>query len=186
MATPTSKSSTRTELLEAAYRILLRDGPGQITLDAVVQESGRSKGGVLYHFPTKEALLAGMVGLVLDRFDADVERARAADEGGAGAWLRAYLAASTARDPDAPAAGAGLLAVVAANPGLLTLARAHAAAWQERLVADGIDPTLATVVRLAVDGLAMADLFDLAPPTGEQRERVLAALMDLTRREVSR
>ena len=39
-----------------------------------------------------------------------------------------------------------------------------------------MDPALATVIRLALDGLWMADLFGLAPPQGALRERVFIAL----------
>jgi AcrR family transcriptional regulator len=184
MKTPEPRTTTRTDLLDAAYRVLLRDGPGSLTLDAVVRETGRSKGGVLYHFPTKDALIAGMVGLVLDRFDADVEQAwAAAGDDGPGGWLRAYVAASVKPDPDAPAVGAGLLAVVAANPGLLDLVREHTARWQARIEADGVDPVAATIVRLAVDSLSMEDLFGITVLTPERRAGVLAAVVTLTRKD---
>ncbi len=67
--------STRKELLEAATRIVLRDGPGHLTLDAVARESGPSKGGVLYHFPTKDALIAALIDDLCERFDREVEEA---------------------------------------------------------------------------------------------------------------
>lgn len=180
------RTTTRTELLEAAYRILLRDGPDRLTLDAVVRETGRSKGGVLYHFPTKDALIAGMVGLVLDRFDAEVEREwRAAGDDTPGAWLRAYVAASAKPDLDAPAVGSGLLAVVAANPGLLDLVRENAARVQARLEADGVDPVTASIVRLAVDSITMEELFGITVLTPEVRAGVLANLIALTRKDTA-
>jgi AcrR family transcriptional regulator len=184
MKTSDGAPSTRDELLAGAYRVLLRDGPERLTLDAVVRETGRSKGGVLYHFPTKDALLAAMVGRVLDRFDAAVAAQwEAAGDRSPGSWLRAYLAASVAPDPDGPAIGAALLSVVAANPGLLDLVRERAARTQARLEADGIDPAVATVVRLAADGLAMDDLFGFAPLGDDLRGRVLAAIEALTRKD---
>lgn len=186
MNTITSRTTTRTELLEGAYRILLRDGPDRLTLDAVVRETGRSKGGVLYHFPTKDALIAGMVGHVLDRFDAAVEAQwEAAGDHSPGSWLRAYVAASVAPDPDGPAIGSGLLSIVAANPGLLDLVRERTAQTQRRIEADGIDPAVATVVRLAADGLSMEDLFGFAPLEDYPRRRVLAVIDALTRKDPS-
>lgn len=184
MNTVTPRTTTRVALLESAYRILLRDGPDRLTLDAVMRESGRSKGGVLYHFPTKEALLAGMVEYVLDRFDAAVEvEWQAAGDRRVGSWLRAYIAASVAPDPDGPAIGSGLISIVAANPGLLDIVRERAAQTQTRIEADGVDPAVATVVRLAADGLALDDLFRFAPLAGGLRERVLATITAMTRAE---
>ncbi len=43
----------RSALLDAAERVVLRDGAGQLTMDAVAAEAGVSKGGVLYAFPSK-------------------------------------------------------------------------------------------------------------------------------------
>jgi Tetracyclin repressor-like, C-terminal domain len=44
---------------------------------------------------------------------------------------------------------------------------------------DGIDPAVATAVRLAVDGWWLARLVDLAPPAPGLHERVFAVLADL-------
>ena len=48
--------------------------------------------------------------------------------------------------------------------------------WQARLVDDGLDPTTATVVRMACDGLWLCDLFGLASPRGSLRADVATAL----------
>jgi AcrR family transcriptional regulator len=47
----------RGQLLDAAERVVLRDGAGQLTMDAVAAEAGVSKGGVLYAYPSKDALI---------------------------------------------------------------------------------------------------------------------------------
>ena len=186
MDTTTPRTTTRTDLLEGAYRILLRDGPDRLTLDAVVRETGRSKGGVLYHFPTKDALIAGMVSHVLDRFDAAVEAQwDVAGDRSPGSWLRAYLAASVAPDLDGPAIGSALLSVVAANPGLLDLVRERTTQTQQRIEADGIDPAVATVVRLTADSLSLEDLFGITPLEDDRRRQVLAVIDALTRKDLA-
>jgi hypothetical protein len=53
------------------------------------------------------------------------------------------------------------------------------AEWVKLLEQDGIDPVTAQIVRLAVDGLWMVELFGLAPPDAETRENVLRALQAL-------
>lgn len=55
-----SKSETsRERILEAATTIAVEDGPKQLTLDNVAKKCGMSKGGLIHHFPNKDALLTG-------------------------------------------------------------------------------------------------------------------------------
>lgn len=60
---------TREKICEAAIRTASRDGLLAMTLDNVAREAGVSKGGVMYHFPSKEELVRGM----LEYFGAKVE-----------------------------------------------------------------------------------------------------------------
>lgn len=60
----------RGALLDAAERVVLRDGAGQLTIDAVAAEAGVSKGGVLYAFPSKDALIDAIFGRVFAAMDA--------------------------------------------------------------------------------------------------------------------
>ncbi len=48
-------------LLDAAEIVVMNHGFAKLTLDAVAAESGISKGGLLYHFPSKRALLSALV-----------------------------------------------------------------------------------------------------------------------------
>lgn len=63
----TKSSDTRDLLLQAALAILM-DGEGVLTLDAVVKRSGISKGGLTHHFPTREALVEGVVDEIIKQF----------------------------------------------------------------------------------------------------------------------
>jgi AcrR family transcriptional regulator len=49
------------EILQAAETVAIDEGLASLTIDRVAAVSGKSKGGVLYHFPTKEALIKGMI-----------------------------------------------------------------------------------------------------------------------------
>lgn len=52
-----NRNSKRTTILQVACRLVRKLGASHLTLDAVAKEAGVSKGGLLYHFPTKEALI---------------------------------------------------------------------------------------------------------------------------------
>lgn len=197
---------TRATLLDAASRVALREGVGKLTLDAVSREARVSKGGLLYHFPNKDALVRGLIEDLLFEFDRGLEdrlgpgggsaskdftegfiegaastlNRKESEEGEPGSWLRAYVGTTLGESP-----GSGdyvaLLAAVATNPGLLDPVRERFAAWQERAEEDGLDPALATAIRLAADGLAFAHLFGLAPPDEALQKDVGEVLVALTR-----
>ena len=90
-----SRSATRESLLNAAGEVVLRSGADALTLDAVAKEAGVSKGGLLYHFPNKDALLTSMVANLITEFEQllELELTREGDLTAKGAWLRAYIRA---------------------------------------------------------------------------------------------
>jgi AcrR family transcriptional regulator len=179
--TPTRTSdATRERLLAAAATVVRRAGPRALTLDAVAHEAGVSKGGLLYHFPSKRALVRGLVADWMDRFEAEVDAA--AEPEGTGGWTRAYVHGSdmTRMAPDERDAEFSLLSVLIDAPEELDFVRERYTAWQARMNHDGIDPIDATLVRLAADGLWFADLLGLAPPTGKTRAELLKRLQALT------
>jgi AcrR family transcriptional regulator len=166
-------SHTRARLLDAAITVAERNGAAHLTLDAVAADAGVSKGGLLYHFPDKESLLDGLLEAMLDRFDAALE---AYDDGGPGAGARAYLRACVDPASALPGLSTALLSALANDPELLARAREQFATWRDRVLADATDPVLATVVRLAADGLWVTDAFALAPVEDADRAAVVEAL----------
>ena len=173
------KTDTRSRIIAAAEEVVLRDGVAHLTLDATAAEAGLSKGGVLYHFPTRDALVLGMVSTIIDEFDHDIEAEMATLEG-PGRFTRAYIRATMMPAVSAPdhqdRLGAAVIAAAAAEPALLAPLQVAADRWQARLVDDGLDPVTATVLRLASDGLWLCDLFGLAPPPAALRASVGAEL----------
>jgi AcrR family transcriptional regulator len=156
--------------------VVRRDGPRGLTLETVATEAGVSKGGLLYHFPTRDALVDALVEDWLDRFEAEVVEGTSD-----GSWVRAYArACAGSRSAAERATDVALLVAIAGDPRRLEAVRGRYAAWQARLVADAPDAVDATLVRLAADGLWFADLLGLAPPTGRLRQAVAARLEELS------
>jgi AcrR family transcriptional regulator len=181
MATEKTRQDTRGQILGAAVSLVRREGVSGLTIERVAGEAGLSKGGVFYHFPSKEALIEGMIGRALEDADREIGRLASSEAGVPGGFARAYARATFGKQGDPYLdVGGGLLAAVANDPGLLEPLRARYGVWQERLARDGIDPATATLVRLAADGLWFADLFGFAPPKGRLRKELLAALLSLT------
>lgn len=176
---------SRERILNSAEDRLLARGPAGLVLDAVAADAGVSKGGLLYHFATKEALVAGLCDRMLARFDSQLEALFDADGGSPGAWTRAYLASTVtvdAKPADTSAQlMAGILATLGRDSAHLEKVRKHFARWHERLAQDGIDPKTATLVRLAADGLWLSALLGLPQLDPESGADVLEMLRDFTR-----
>jgi AcrR family transcriptional regulator len=176
-------TDTKRRIVDAAEEVVLRDGVGRLTLEAAAHQAGLSKGGVLYHFATRDALVAGMVERIIEEFDRDLDRARG-DDDTPGAFTRAYLRATLAPGGDERARedrlGAALIAAAAAQPELIRPLQHAFDRWQARIEDDGIDPARATALRLAADGLWLSELFGLATPPPDLRDRLGAELERLT------
>jgi AcrR family transcriptional regulator len=166
-------------VLDAATRVALREGPGAVTIDAVVTEAGMSRGGVLYHFPSKDALLQALV-------DQDIDVVRemtGLDSGEAPARsreqrVRAYYDACTAWPPER--GHVALAVALANNPALLrTWAQVQRDLDEADAAGQDDEPTAAMLARLALDGLWFSDLVDRERFTDEQRERVLSAILSM-------
>ena len=168
-------------ILDAADVVVRRDGSARLTLDAVAAEAGVSKGGLLYHFASKEALIEAMIARMNEQFQALHGAAVAADPAPPGAWTRAYARTMVGpeRSPERNTRGAALLAAVALAPALLEPMRESYLRWRAAAVADGCAPEDAAIVTLAADGLWMADVLGLAAPQGEERRRIIERMLEL-------
>lgn len=170
MARPASDARDRA--LAAAFTIAVRDGAASLTIGAVAEEADLSKGGVLHHFPTKDALVLALVESMVMQWEAAVEAQAETDPEPVGRYVRAFFEAITA--PELTLVGRGMLAAVALNPDLLEPMRASYLRCQKRIAADGLDPVVAYQCILVADSLWFNAIFDLPAPPAE----VVAALRD--------
>jgi AcrR family transcriptional regulator len=153
---------TRETVLRAAARVIASQGISAFTLDAVAQEAGVTKGGVLHHFPSKADLITGLVDDVVATFNARLLAELSAEpEGQPGRWLRAYLRVVFFADFADSSLLPALAATVAAEPDILVRIRRSYEESQQAAVDDGIDPVLATIIRLATDGLVFTRAFGM-------------------------
>jgi AcrR family transcriptional regulator len=172
-------------VLAAARDLLARDGPTGFTLDGVASEAGLSKGGVFYHFSSREALLSALVRESLEEVDAAMDQAVAAAEaagtGGPGVFTRAYLKITVGPQPvpgDDGALVAALIAALALEPSLLAPISSAFARWQAQVEADGLPIERATTARLAIDGWWLTRLVG-APLSAATRRTTLEFIESL-------
>jgi AcrR family transcriptional regulator len=83
----------RRSLLDAVARIAGEQGLVGVTVQAVADAAGVTRGGLFHHFPTKQALIEAMISDMLERLDAELDRRMALDAEPHGSFTRAYVEA---------------------------------------------------------------------------------------------
>lgn len=78
----------RESVLDAFEQILIEDGGRAATMDATARAAGVSKGGLLYHFGSKEALEAGLIERLKELVDIDIQAMTSSPEGPIAYFLR--------------------------------------------------------------------------------------------------
>ena len=176
----------RDRLLDAAERVVVEAGATHLTLDAVAKSAGVSKGGLVYHFPSKEALVEGMLARHFQDVDAEVAKRVASRSRKTSGRSRKASSADLFRErmrvllewhPGRPAVGAAMLAASADHPEHMAVCRAQYRKLLDQFakVPGGFERT--ALVLLAVQGLLLAELLHLSPYTPEERSRLVKAML---------
>ncbi len=169
----------RKKIIEATHRILQDGGHyTNFSLAKVAQEAGVSKGGLMHHFPTKEALLYAVAQDTVQHFQAAYETRLSQEPATeAGRKTRAYIKA---------ALGDGEPPRIERSPVLLSFLRAgeddpsaqtRFKHWQAIIHDDGLDEVLAAIIRLVVDGLLYTEVIDSVPLDEDLRQQIRARLL---------
>ncbi|HUH09855.1 MAG TPA: TetR/AcrR family transcriptional regulator [Brevundimonas sp.] len=170
--------ATRAEIIDMAIEVAADQGAMGLTLDAVVSRLPFSKGALLHHFPTKLALLEGVIDHLAGQMTAMVLEEAGRDPNPYGRNARAYLRA-TVNDPVTErdvSIGRAALVACAVEPGLIVRWRAAMRTLAEDDPVDPAGKDDALMLRLIADGLWMTDLFGTHEVSPEQRRALLSLL----------
>ena len=67
------RPSNRSKILDAAVRVIHRDGLIGVTFDSVAAEASVTRGGMMYHFPSREALVQAIHEHLAAQWEASLE-----------------------------------------------------------------------------------------------------------------
>ena len=114
----------RDRILEAAERVVAEVGAARLTLDVVAQAAGVSKGGLLYHFPSKESLLGALAQRYVQSMEQCIESAKSGiSEQDHSRDLKACMVVIVVSYPRSKELGAALLATASKYLSLLEVIR---------------------------------------------------------------
>ncbi|MFB7641118.1 TetR/AcrR family transcriptional regulator [Peribacillus butanolivorans] len=171
----------RNLILKSAKEFIIQNDFNDLTLDAVAKQAGISKGGLLYHYPNKEALLLGLTQYIFEEFTMLFEEHAKKDPLEKGKWCRALIE-TTKEDLDHNAElNVGIIAASMLNPSLSESMSKSYQYMQNKVEQDNINPITATIIRLAIDGLYYSELFNIAPLDDKMNKEVIQQLINMTK-----
>lgn len=175
------RANSRERILVAAAEVARNAGPGSLSLDAIAQRAGVSKGGLLYNFPTKAKLLQGLVERHIEDMEAALDEASKRGE----PLLPAYLRLVECSSADGQAPAAWIFSAIAEDPEFLEPINQFRRRLFARLRAEVSDVGDLLVAFMAMEGLHCLKLFDVALLSPDERalllKRVHAMVSDVRR-----
>lgn len=174
----------RRAILDCANRLIAERGAADLSIQAVADAAGVSKGGVFHHFSNRQALILAMLQDLLDQSDERVEALMAADPVAHGRFTRAYVQLLCTDDmPEQIRACTALMQVTLFDPDTGTLWTNWLTDRLARHAATDSDPAL-EIIRLAADGAWLAartqDTLPDCDAPGLLRNRLPALIERLT------
>ena len=158
--------SKRQLILESAAAIINEKGADYLTLDAVAQRAGISK----------DELIKELVNYANNLYRENVNQHIGNEKNKKGQWLNAFIEATRAHRTDNAPITSGMLAAQGTNRSLLSPLKTSYQEWQYQITHDGLDEVDATIIRLAVDGLWLSEIFGISAIDEEMREKVIERL----------
>lgn len=168
---------TRMRIRRSAQILVAEHGAGNLTLDAVAQHAGLSKGGLLYHYANKQALLEAMLEDLLSTREVLFLSSKA--EQGHSAQVKALINTEFSLTLAERATANAILASGAENPTLLDPAREYFKTLFDHLAQDPNDPALGTTAILAVQGMQLLETLGLYHFESADKERLRLRLLAL-------
>jgi AcrR family transcriptional regulator len=183
--------SSRERLMVAAVQVALRDGISAMTLEAVAKEAGVSKGGLLYHFASKDELIGAMLQHHAGQIQKTIESRMASDPNPKGRWFRALIQTIHGAEgacpglPEMPRFLIAMLAASATNPRLLDPIRERLKGVRERLLEEGPNGLRQVALWPAVFGLMLWRHLGVLADDDPVRRAIVAELLKLAESETS-
>lgn len=175
---------TKQKLLDAATEIIMDHGVHQLTLDEVAKTAGVSKGGLLYHYPSKEALLTAIVERLQTEQNDLYESLQRDGYGQVEAFVRLFD--ETRLYPERSPLEIDAEKMIAFLT-LFAVEQDYAERWKNDLdtffkqFQQTKDPVETMIIRYALEGMMMSEHFNVGVPPTELKQQIIARLIERAR-----
>lgn len=172
------RASSRTEILDAAIRVVDTAGGADITYQSVARAAGLTKAGLMYHFPTKDSMMLAVIEHVIERWQTELQAVLAVPLAESTLAERIHAFVLFAGEGGVTEGEFVVFSEAVRRPEL-------SGPWLEYLhtwfsFGDGVDTTSLLLVWLAANGLWIAESTGVLTIKPAQRTALVAQLLGLT------
>ncbi|EKP4477760.1 TetR family transcriptional regulator [Cronobacter dublinensis] len=179
-----SPEIVRQTLLDCAAQVIAEQGLTGLTQEKVIRRAGVSKGGLQHHFPTRQALVDGVVAQLQQALLEEIHTLMAQDPNPKGRATRAYIHACVRAMPDSEqAVHRALMTALFADPALQQNWGQFISETLPRDEDDSAAPDIARrrlLCRMAADGLWFAALCGDHTMPPDDRAALIETLLAMT------
>jgi len=162
-------------ILEAASKVVLAEGVNRLTLEAVALEAQISKGGLLYHYGTKDELIKAMNLRVIEQFREFIEHELATGA----SYPKAYLLASlrSLHDTEYLKISTSLLAAISNNHMVLDLWKEDYEKIKENFNKSQVRRELSLLIQATCDGIWFSRVLNMMYIDAVEGEKIIMELL---------
>ena len=174
-------AKTLSSILAAAKALIDRRGVGSLTMDAVAAEAGISKGGLLHHFRSKEALIAGLVARKMQDMREGQAREEATVAGAPNAALLGIIRQSAHQYSGELGFPTSLLVAATQDAACLAEIRAMMVGDLARIQAESPRPDEGAMLFFAALGLMLSRALGFSSLSDEEAQRAFGVIEQAAR-----
>jgi AcrR family transcriptional regulator len=177
------RKDSREAILLAAEKIVARHGPASLTLESAAAEANVSKGGLFYHFRSKEVLLQEMIRRALRQLGEEREKVADSLSCERNAVMKAHIIGTLRHLEGQQPVLAAVIAAIANNPKLVDPMRES---FKDDFQALCLNLSLSmedtAILFLAAQGLLLLELLHLSFLTPSQIRKVTERMLQQVER----
>src|ERR1700756_4299518 len=174
------KRDSRESILQAAEAIIARRGPGRLTLETAANEAKVSKGGLFYHFRSKEALLEAMIRRSMQLLESEHTKVAESLTGERNGKMKASIIGTLRHLEGQRPVLTAVVAAIANDPKLVEPMRESFQNEFQGLCEElNLRMEDVAVLFLASQGLLLMELFNLSFLTPSQIRKVTQRMLEL-------
>jgi AcrR family transcriptional regulator len=162
---------TKDLILKSAMDLIQNDGIESFTLEKVSKRAKISKGGLLYHFPTKESILKEIFANMLTRFEEKMSISLQVDH--SNEWSLNYMKSTFEDLLETQYQASGLILAFATQPALMELLRDKYKEWDKQMNKISSNSDILKILRYAADGIWFCEILGLSKLSKKEKSKLL-------------
>lgn len=178
-----ARVSNRDALLDVLESLIADGSVHDVTLDGVAARAGITKGGLIYHFKSKEALLHGLIERMRARLDAYCVDPTLDPQQAVRKFLIARISYAFSMGAREKKIMANLLAAASSYPSLLEPVKSMYDNGTSNIASQDESAGLALSVWTALDGFVMLEMLNIRHFSAHERQQMQDTLIALVERQ---